>query len=53
MAVQAARLGAQCVFVGRVGDDARGQAFRAMLSGEGVGTDHLHCRRRSPPGSAS
>ena len=42
MAVQAARLGAHCVFVGRVGDDARGQAFRAMLNGEGVGTDHLH-----------
>ncbi|MDD9985147.1 MAG: ribokinase, partial [Spirochaetaceae bacterium] len=42
MAVQAARLGARCVFVGRVGDDARGQAFRAMLTGEGVGTDHLH-----------
>ena len=42
MAVQAARLGARCSFVGRVGDDARGQAFRAMLAGEGVGTGHLH-----------
>ena len=42
MAVQAARLGARCSFVGRVGDDARGQAFRTMLTGEGVGTDHLH-----------
>ena len=42
MAVQAARLGARCSFVGRVGDDARGQAFRAMLTSEEVGTDHLH-----------
>ena len=42
MAVQAVRLGARCSFVGRVGDDARGRAFRAMLAGEGVGTDHLH-----------
>ena len=42
MAVQAARLGARCAFVGRVGDDARGQSFRAMLTGEGVNTDHLH-----------
>ena len=42
MAVQAARLGARCAFVGRVGDDARGRSFRAMLTGEGVGTDHLH-----------
>ena len=42
MAVQAARLGARCTFVGRVGDDARGRAFRAMLSGEGADTDHLH-----------
>ena len=42
MAVQAARLGARCSFVGRVGDDARGQAFRAMLVGEGVGIDHLY-----------
>lgn len=42
MAVQAARLGARCSFVGRVGDDARGQAFHAMLNGEGVDTDHLH-----------
>ena len=42
MAVQAARLGARCAFVGRVGDDARGRSFRAMLAGEGVGTDHLH-----------
>jgi len=42
MAVQAARLGARCSFAGRVGDDARGQAFRAMLTGEGVDTSHLH-----------
>lgn len=42
MAVQAARLGARCAFVGRVGDDARGQSFSAMLTGEGVNTGHLH-----------
>ena len=50
MAVQAARLGARCVFVGRVGDDARGQAFRAMLNGEGVGTDHLQLQEEIATG---
>ena len=45
MAVQAARLGARCAFAGRVGDDARGRSFRAMLTGEGVGTDHLHLQQ--------
>ena len=45
MAVQAARLGARCAFVGRVGDDARGRSFRDMLTGEGVGTDHLHLQQ--------
>ena len=50
MAVQAARLGAHCVFVGRVGDDARGQAFRTMLTGEGVGTDHLHLQEEIATG---
>ena len=50
MAVQAARLGAHCVFVGRVGDDARGQAFRTMLTGERVGTDHLHLQEEIATG---
>ena len=50
MAVQAARLGAQCSFVGRVGDDSRGRAFRAMLAGEGVGTDHLHLQENIATG---
>ena len=41
MAVQAARLGAHTSFVGRVGDDARGQAFAALLAAEGVAAEHL------------
>ena len=50
MAVQAARLGARCAFAGRVGDDARGQAFRAMLTGERVDTDHLHLQEEIATG---
>ena len=50
MAVQAARLGACCSFVGRVGDDARGQAFGAMLTGEGVDTGYLHLQGETATG---
>ena len=53
MAVQAARLGARCAFVGRVGDDARGRSFRAMLTGEGWAPITCTCSRASPPASAS
>ncbi len=41
MAVQAARLGARCSFVGRVGDDGNGDRFRELLDEEGVDAAHL------------
>ena len=41
MAVQAARLGAEVHFVGRVGGDDFGRDFAALLAREGIGADHL------------
>ena len=38
---QAARLGADCTFLGKVGDDATGQAIIASLREEGVDTDSM------------
>ena len=49
MAVQAARLGARASFVGRVGDDARGRAFRDLLDDEGVAA-HLHLQADTATG---
>ena len=50
MAVQAARLGARVSFVGRVGDDARGRAFRDLLAAEGVAAHHLQVQADSATG---
>lgn len=50
MAVQAARLGAGVSFVGRVGDDARGRAFRELLTAEGVAAGHLHLQADTATG---
>ena len=50
MAVQAARLGARSAFVGRVGDDARGQAFRHLLAAEGIDARHLHLQAAAATG---
>ena len=44
-AIAAVRLGAQAVFLGRVGDDANGEAVREALRAEGVDVTHL---RRMP-----
>ncbi len=41
-AVAAARLGAQVVFVGCVGDDSFGEEARGTLASEGLVLDHLH-----------
>jgi ribokinase len=41
MAVQAARLGADVHFIGRVGDDDFGRDFAALLQREGIHDDHL------------
>ena len=49
MAVQAARLGAEVHFVGRVGDDDFGRDFAALLAREGIRADHL----RTTPGRAT
>ena len=49
MAVQAARLGAEVHFVGRVGDDDFGRDFAALLAREGIHADHL----RTTPGRAT
>ena len=38
---QAARLGAECTFLGKVGDDATGQAIIASLREEGVNADSM------------
>lgn len=46
-AIAAVRLGARAVFLGRVGDDANGQAVRDALAAEGVDVTHL---RRMPGG---
>ena len=41
MAVQAARLGAEVHFIGRIGDDDFGRDFSALLAREGIHRDHL------------
>jgi ribokinase len=50
MAVQAARLGAQTGFVGRVGDDDNGTAFRGLLEKEGIDDRHLKHQQHSATG---
>lgn len=51
-AVAAARLGARCDFVGRVGDDAFGQRLLAGLREAGVGLDHVAVTPGCPSGAA-
>lgn len=41
MAVQAARLGTDVHFIGSIGDDDFGRAFRDLMIDEGVNIDHL------------
>lgn len=41
MAVQAARLGASCTFIGNVGDDSYGKSFRDLLAFEGINSRFL------------
>ena len=45
MAVQAARLGARCSYVGRVGNDDTGERFHRLLEEEGIDATQL---RRQP-----
>ncbi len=51
-AVAAARLGAQCTFVGRVGDDGFGQQLLAGLKAEGVDCSHVLVTKDAPTGVA-
>jgi len=50
MAVQAARLGADVVYVGAVGDDAHGAEFRALMAAEGVDDSRVTVDPTAPTG---
>ncbi len=52
-AVAAARLGAQTVFIGCVGDDPFGALLRERLSAEGVDVSHLKTAEGEPTGTAT
>jgi ribokinase len=51
MAVQAARLGADVHFVGSIGDDDFGRAFRDLMVQEGVNIDHLTAHQELATGA--
>lgn len=51
MAVQAARLGAPVIFVGRVGDDDFGRAFIRLMQEEGVNLDYLRTTKELATGA--
>ncbi len=48
VAVAAARLGSECGFIGKVGNDSFGQSLRDTLEKEGVNTDGLFTTEESP-----
>lgn len=50
MAIQVARLGAQCSFVGSVGDDSHGDHFMQLLQEEGVEASGLKLQPNSTTG---
>ncbi len=49
-AVAVARLGGRAVFVGKVGEDAFGEASVAAYRADGIDTRHVTATRRAPPG---
>lgn len=51
-AVAAARLGANCRMIGRVGDDAFGQDLRAGFRAENIDTEHIIETKNTPSGVA-
>ena len=51
-AVAAARLGAEVVFVGRVGSDAFGKQLTSAMEGDGILTDHVIRDAQYPTGVA-
>src|SRR5882724_10534126 len=50
MAVQAARLGAEVHFIGRVGNDGYGREFASLLAAEGIHAEHLQADNERPTG---
>lgn len=50
MAVQAARLGAKVVYLGAVGNDSHGIAFRELASSEGIDVENLRVVQDKPTG---
>lgn len=51
-AVAAARQGADVTFIGAVGDDERGRAFKQLLDDEGISTKYIFTKKQ-PTGSAT
>lgn len=51
-AVAAARLGAGCTMIGRVGDDAFGEQLVAGLTGEGINCENVSVAEDAPTGVA-
>lgn len=52
-AVAAARLGADCVFCARLGNDSYGKSLYDFYKNEGIDVRHLKCSREYPTGLAS
>lgn len=51
-AVAASRQGAELTFIGAVGEDERGTAFKQLLNDEGIQTDYIYTKKQ-PTGSAT
>jgi len=51
-AVAASRQGADLTFIGAVGADERGEAFKQLLNDEGIKTDYIYTKKQ-PTGSAT
>lgn len=52
-AVAAVRQGAEVTFIGAVGADERGKAFKALLADEGIDTQYIYTKEQQPTGSAT
>ncbi|KRN74519.1 ribokinase family sugar kinase [Weissella kandleri] len=52
-AVAASRQGAEVTFIGAVGADERGKAFKTLLADEGIDTQYIYTKEQQPTGSAT
>lgn len=52
-AVAAARLGADCVFCAKLGNDSYGKALYEFYKDEGIDVRHIHTSKENPTGLAS